>query len=185
MKLSKNQKYTVLCEDKLTHCYIRRFLISQGINGRKIFQLPLPAAGCGEQYVRSQFPKYLNALRSRSYDANVLVVAIDADTKTFQERKSQLFASCETADIPTRTEDDKLLVFIPKRNVETWIKYFYGEAVDEEQDYAHFLKGHESDCYSAADKMSDSFSAENFISDLPALQDAYTEYSNLVKLQNA
>ena len=185
MKLSKKHKYTVLCEDKLTHCFIRRFLLAQGINGRKIFPLPLPADGCGEQYVRMQFPKQLRALRSKSFDSNVLIVAIDADKKTVQERKLQFNDACNAVEIEARTEDDKLLIFIPKRNIETWIKYFDGDIVDEEHDYAHYLNGHESDCYSAADKMAESFSTENFTSELSALQDAYNEYCGLVSQLNA
>ena len=185
MKLSKKHKYIVLCEDKLTHCFIRRFLIAQGINGRKIVSLPLPADGCGEQYVRMQFPKQLRALRSKSFDSNVLIVAIDADKKTVQERKLQFNDACNAVEIETRTEDDKLLIFIPKRNIETWIKYFDGDIVDEEHDYAHYLNGHESDCYSAADKMAERFSAENFTSELSALQDAYNEYCALVRQVNA
>ena len=123
-------------------------------------------------------------MRSKSFDSNVLIVVIDADKKTVQERKSQLTEACNATGIPVRTENDKLLIFIPKRNIETWIKYFDNNAVDEEQDYAHYLNVHESDCYSAADKMSDSFSTDNSIFELPALQDAYNEYINLAKLLN-
>ena len=182
MKLSKTYKYTVLCEDKLTHCYVRRFLIAQGISGRKIFPLPLPADGCGEQYVRQEFPRYLEVLRSKNFDSNVLVVAVDADKKSLQKRKNQLDDACIAAHIPARMENDKLLVFIPKRNIETWIKYFDGATVNEEDDYAHFLNGHESDCHTAAEKMAAEFSIENFTSELPSLQEAYNEYSDLARM---
>ena len=169
MKLSKDYKYTVLCEDKLSQCYFRRFLIAQGVPGRKIIMTPLPAEGCGEQYVRRQFPKYLTALRSKSFDSNVLVVAIDADAKSCDERNGQLDEMCRAEEVSERTKAEKTLVFIPKRNIETWVKHFYGEDVDENQDYAHFLSGHESDCYSAADKMSEDFSNPSFTSDLSSL----------------
>ena len=184
MKLCNSHYYKILCEDKLTQCYIRRFLTAQGISGRRIHSLPLPAAGCGEQYVRQQYPKYLKALRTNNFNSNILIVAIDADTKTFKERKKQLEESCIMCGIPSRTKKDKLLIFIPKRNIEKWVKYFYGESVDEETDCSHFLNGHESDCYKAADNMSDLFSKENFDSTLTALQDAYEEYKALIKLIN-
>ena len=61
MKLSKDYKYNILCEDKLTHCFIRRFLISQGFNTRRINALPLPAAGCGER------PSFSSALSSLQF----------------------------------------------------------------------------------------------------------------------
>lgn len=182
MKLSKDYKYNILCEDKLTHCFIRRFLISQGVNARKINALPLPAAGCGEQYVRAQYPKQLSYLRSTSYVSNILIVAIDADFNTCMERQKQLDEACGNAGVDKRNSKDKLLLLVPKRNIETWIKYFDGETVDEEYDYAHFLNGHESDCYNSADKMSAEFSQTTFSSELSSLQFAYQEYTQLVKL---
>ena len=182
MRLSKTHKYILLCEDKQMHCFIRRFLLSQGIEARKINALPLPADGCGEQYVRLQFPRYLKALRSHSFDSNVLVTVIDADKKSLSERKTQLNEACEVSDVPIRTTKDKLILLIPKRNIETWIKCFNGDAVDEEQDYAHFLKGHESDCYVAADRMSQAFSTEGFVTELASLQEGYKEYSVLIQL---
>ena len=185
MKLSKTHKYIVLCEDKQSLCYIRRFLLTQGIDGRKIFMLALPASGCGEQYVRIQFPKYLKLLRSRNFDSNVFVVAIDADKKTYSERKMQLENTCQSANMPLVQKTDKLLLFIPKRNIETWIKYYRNESVDEEQDYAHFLNGHESDCYTAADKMSNDFSLGTVSDVLPSLQESYRNYEHLVTLLEA
>ena len=157
-------------------------MITQGINGRKIKALPLPAVGCGEQYVRQQYPKQLSFLRSRNFISNVLVVAIDADANTFLERQKQLDETCEKTNVVQRTSQDKLLLFIPKRNIETWIKFFDGETVDEEHDYAHFLNGHESDCYNAADKMAEEFSKQTFTSELSSLQFAYKEYTKLVSL---
>ena len=182
MKLSKDYKYSILCEDKLTQCFIRRFLIAQGISGRKINALPLPAEGCGEQYVRQQYPKQLHYLRSNNFVSNVLLVAIDADAKTCVERQKQLDEYSESVKVSQRAESDKLLLFIPKRNMETWVKYFDGEAVDEDHDYAHFLNGHESDCYNAADKMSEVFSAKSFTSELSSLQFAYKEYTRIIRL---
>lgn len=182
MRLSKTHKYVILCEDKLMACYIRRFLREQGINGRKISTIALPANGCGEQYVRLQFPRYLRGLRSKNFDANVLVVVIDADRESCTKRKKQLKDACTASNVALWSKDDKLLLFVPKRNIETWIKHFNGDVVDENDDYAHFLNGHESDCYPAAKKMSDAFSC-SFSCKLPSLQDAYNEYvrvSNLI-----
>lgn len=184
MKLNKDYRYNILCEDKLTHCFIRRFLISQGVNARRINALPLPAAGCGEQYVRAQYPKQLSYLRSTSYVSNILIVTIDADLNTCIERQKQLAEACENAGVDKRNPKDKLLLLVPKRNIETWIKYFDDETVDEEHDYAHFLNGHESDCYSSADKMSEDFSSPSFSSVLSSLQFAYQEYTHLVKLSS-
>lgn len=181
MKLNKDYKYLILCEDKLTQCFVRYFLKSQGINGRKIFPLKLPAATCGEEYVRKEFPRELENLRSKKYNSVVLVVAIDADALDYNKRKQQLVEACNLASVEAFSGKDKLLFFIPKRNIETWVKYFDGEIVDENTDYAHFLNGHESDCYSAAEKMSNEFSQENIKFNITSLNHAYTDYINLIK----
>ena len=184
MKLSGTHKYIILCEDKLTQCYIRRFLLAQGISWRKISPVALPAAGCGEQYVREQFPRYLQHLRSKLFNATVLVVAIDADIKTCSQRKIQLKNACSVCAVVPQSKSDKLLLFIPKRTIETWIKYFDDETVDESYNYAHFLNGRESACHPAAKKMAYAFSQPTFSSkNLPSLQDAYNEYLRVLRLQ--
>lgn len=182
MKLDIKFKYTILCEDKLTSCFIRKFLIEQGIDRRKITPCPFPLSGCGEQYVRREFPRYLKALRSKNFNSNVLIVAIDADTKSVEERKLQLNGSCSAASIDTIKKSDRLMLFIPKRNIETWICFFDDKKVDEETDYAHCLNGHESDCFPAAVKMCNSFKKLDFSSSLNSLNIAYSEYKSLISL---
>lgn len=179
MRLDKNYRYEILCEDKQSYCYIRYFLIAQGINGRHITPCPFPVAGCGEQYVRQEFPRYLKALRSKNFNSNVLIVAIDSDNKTYNERIEQLNESCDKVSVARRDKKDKLLLFIPKKNIETWIKYFDDGQVDEETDYAHFFSGQESKSRPMAEKMSKKFSEPNASFYLDSLQNAYKEYEVL------
>jgi len=181
LRLNKEYRYTVLCEDKLTQCFVRRFLIASGINGRKIYPLPLPVAGCGEQYVREQFPQQLKALRAKNYNSNVLFTIIDADSYTYEEREKMLEDACKISETDLRKKTDNILLFIPKRNIETWIKHFGGEKVDEKTDYAHFLNGHEKDSYLAAEKMAQEFMKSSITYPLLSLQKAYEEYLQLVK----
>ena len=59
----------------------------------------------------------------------------DADTGTTQARRAQLEAACEREGVPRRQEDDRALLIIPRRNIETWFAYLDGIDVDESNRY--------------------------------------------------
>ena len=65
----------------------------------------------------------------------VLVVVADADNLTVAERIAVLDAKLVEASQPTRRSDEPIFFVIPRRNIETWIYYLVGDAVDEETDY--------------------------------------------------
>jgi hypothetical protein len=138
---------TILCEDLQQQVFARRFLLNRGFHDRKIRVLALPEGkGSGEQYVRKNYSVQVKAYRSLStYRRSVcLVVLIDADTKTVDERLRQLDEALEEDSQSRRQKDEKIAVFVPKRNIDTWIYYLQGETVDEETAYPKLQK--ESDC---------------------------------------
>jgi hypothetical protein len=47
--------------------------------------------------------------------------------------------------------DEAIAIFIPKRNIETWIHYLQGESVDEEREFSKFTN--ESDCKPYVDQL--------------------------------
>ncbi|WP_225912588.1 hypothetical protein [Nostoc flagelliforme] len=81
----------VLCEDRQQEVFARHFLKIRGFNGTIRF-LPCPdGSQSAEQYVRLCYPKEVKAYRSKvSYLSIGLVVVIDADKKTVDERLKQL-----------------------------------------------------------------------------------------------
>ena len=102
-------------------------------------------AGSGEQFVRSEYARQVWAFRSRKYLKNIcLVVVIDADTLEAQERFKQLDSELASISQPVRQSDERIAIFIPKRNIETWIHYLQGTAVNEDDRYRHLER--ESDC---------------------------------------
>ncbi|MDR1971612.1 MAG: hypothetical protein LBQ46_06790 [Treponema sp.] len=127
-------KYTILCEDSQSACFIRRFLKKRHIGRKDIREEISPAGqGCGEQWVRQQYPGELTNIRKHK---GYLIVCTDADRATVLERIQALDAECRKIGVPARTEDDAAALIIPKRNIETWIKYLHGTAVNEDDDYA-------------------------------------------------
>ena len=91
-----------------------------------------PGAGAGDQFVRDNYPAYLDAVRKRG---GILVVMIDGDNYSIAERLKQLNDACTQSGVSLRNTSDKVAVFIPKRNIETWLAYLDGEHVNETDEY--------------------------------------------------
>lgn len=65
-----------------------------------------------------------------------LIVVTDADSHTTAERRAQLDKECDRRDVPQRTASDRVILFVPRRNVETWFEFLDGAAeVDENVSY--------------------------------------------------
>lgn len=148
----------VLCEDILHATFARRFLMGRGFARHEIHQYPLPRdKGCGEQFVRQQFPLALRAYRSTAnYLSQGLVVIVDADTGTVEERAHHLDEACRKQDVPAPRSDERVLLAIPRRNIATWLAYLDGEQVNERDDYLaqeRRYKGREADCGPLVDRL--------------------------------
>lgn len=144
-------KVVLLCEDAQTDSFVRRFLRHRNIRHRDVFAKPLPhGAQSGEQWVRTQFPKELKAIRARQ--GAWLVVVIDADTRTTTETLDWLNAECRTNGVTSRTPEDPVVVAVPKRNIETWFEFLKtGKRPDEEHRYPRLKRV--GDCHALATKL--------------------------------
>ena len=101
-------------------------------------RLPAKASGgSGEKYVRDQFPRQVQACRSAlgKRASALLIVVVDADMETTQRRASQLANALKAASMDNWREDEPIVVLIPKRHVETWIRALLGNPVNEVTDY--------------------------------------------------
>jgi hypothetical protein len=84
---------------------------------------------------RERFVKEVSAYRVRHAKTAVIVV-IDADTATVQDRWKQFDQALEDGGKQlVDVEHEQIARLVPKRNVETWILCLNGHAVDEEADY--------------------------------------------------
>ncbi len=170
--------YTILCEDLQGWVFAYRALLELGIERRDIYRRPFPdnrfhASGggsprpvdgyvvhaCGSQHVRENFAGELALVRKQrrmGRDA-ALVVHVDVDNKTadgrsVQDRHRELDGACAGAEppVPKREEGERVACLVPRRAIETWIRFFVsGAPVDEHTEYPH-LTGHEADAEPAA-----------------------------------
>ena len=122
-------QWAVLGEDLQHLNFVCHWLRGRGVEGR-IRKVALPSgAMAGEQYVRMHYAEEVGLLRRHNFQARGLVVVIDADTETVEKRQSSLDAQIK------RGPGEPVLLAIPRRNIETWIRYLTAPPVDEETDY--------------------------------------------------
>lgn len=128
----------VLVEDSRHATFVRRYLKRLGFTNHGVRIEPLPAGrGCGEQWVRENYSRLVRQCRSRSSRAaTALIVAIDADTGTVNDRVNQLRRGLDQTGLAARDAREKIVHLIPRRNIETWVLCLNGRTdVEEEDDY--------------------------------------------------
>lgn len=183
MKLSNKYQYVILCEDSQMDTFIRSFLKYFDICSRKIRTVPIPAGcGCGEAHVRKSFPKEVQILVSSKYKKSVLVVCIDADSYLYEVRMKELSEAIKELSI--KIEEEMILVWIPKREIETWISFFRGDATDEEMIFIH--NGKPKACRNEAKEMYQYCIGihDTHLSALPSIIRAKDEFEKVCKLQS-
>lgn len=177
----------LLCEDKLHEVFVRRFLKAWGVVGlnRKIYVPPYPEGeGCGSQFVISNFPDQLKAVRSRSA-VTVLIVVIDADNKTVEERKGELEKALEDAGMPKVADDERICCVIPKWSIDTWLAYLQDGNASEDESYKNSLRfqNRESEAHPLIDTLAESCKAQGVLANAPpSLMNACSQFD---KIRNA
>jgi len=73
-----------------------------------------------------------------------LVVLIDADKCSISDRLRQLENAVSEAGRSPRHGDERVAIFVPARNIETWFAYLDGQSVDEKKTYPRLQR--ERDC---------------------------------------
>jgi hypothetical protein len=111
-----------------------------------------------------------------------LVVLIDADTGTLEARLNQLASALDEHEEKNRGSNEAIAIFVPKRNIETWIHYLQGETVNEEDAYAKF-ENNEAVCKTAVEDLADRCYSQSLPEDAPlSLQAACGELQPLLPL---
>jgi len=175
----------ILCEDQQQEFFARHFFLSRGFPRQKIRVRKSPKGkGSGEQYVREHYPQEVEAYRSRSaYRSVGLAVVIDADTQTVEQRLVQLDSALEVDSQQRRQPEEKIAVFVPKRNIETWIHYLKGQTVDEETVYPRLSR--ERECKPYVQKLARDICASGLAEDAPpSLHTACDELQRILPSNN-
>jgi len=175
--VNRNVTAVILCEDLQSQVLLRRYLKTRGF--ARIRVLPLPAA-CGEQYVRENYAVQVSAQR-KSRVAQVLVVHIDADQSTVQNRHHQLERELVKHGLDARGPDEPIAIVVPRYETETWLHHYLGrEVVAETQSYPKFKENQGDAAQPTVNALIDLVDGKNVAPDnLPSLATAISELRRL------
>jgi hypothetical protein len=137
MPTKRGIRVVLLVEDEALECFVRRVLLDLSFQTRDIRVKRSPKGrGSGKDWVTKNYPDEVRAHRAKaSYQENIgIVVGIDADEETVQERGRALDAVLERSGLEKRRSEEKFCLIIPKWNIESWLVYLGGEAIDEDKD---------------------------------------------------
>jgi hypothetical protein len=150
---ARRARLIVLCEDSQHEAFIRRFLKGMGWGNRDMRVIKSPSGrGSAEQWVRENFPSELAAFRNRSHRASTaLLLMQDEDGQGVQHRIDTLRKVCEEQMIPFPTDEERVAIVFPSRNIETWIHYLMGTDVDEQSEYSKLQRPR--DCRDAVEEL--------------------------------
>jgi hypothetical protein len=125
----------LLCEDDPQERLVRSYLKRCGLTTEPPYLVPRNASrevhGGNVGWVLREFPKEFEACRRRhaTHANTLLIVVVDADHLTVVERRGQLHQATEVS------VTDPVVVLIPKRHIETWIRAAIGQTVNETDSY--------------------------------------------------
>lgn len=141
----RNTRVTILCEDITHERFIRQYLIQCGFEDRKIVPFPNLKGKKVNNNNASVISYYADTVKSyrrlRNNQDLAVIVMLDADNKTIEERFKTLHMALDREkgelNQDTRNSGEKIAIFIPTRNIETWFYYINNleQPCDESTDY--------------------------------------------------
>lgn len=170
------QTIVILCEDKQQYLFARYFLQKKGFKGNFDPKICPSGKQAAEQYVRDRYAAEVKAHRSKNYLNICLIVVIDADKSTVADRIKQLDSVLEEK----RDRKEKIAIFVPKRNIETWIHYLQsGEPVDEVAAYNKLAN--QGECKSFVEKLSEQCVQSLSPNAPPSMNEACIELKRIIE----
>lgn len=136
--MSKPSRVIFIVEDELQGRLIYRYLLKRGLGRHDLREKRSPSGrGSAENWVRETFVTETNEYRRRQTRAqSALVVMIDADARSVQDRWNQLDQALRDNDEAVVGRNERIARLVPKRNVETWILCLNEQDVNESADYS-------------------------------------------------
>ena len=121
---------TILCEDIDQERFIREYLICCGLDDRKIKDFGNPKGKTiknNNALILKHYPALIKSHRRRNYRNIAVVVMIDADEDSVSDKMRSLHKKIDEAagnlNKDTRLPNEKVAIFVPARNIETWFYY--------------------------------------------------------------
>jgi hypothetical protein len=182
MAKKKGIRVVLLVEDRMLERFAFAVLNKLGCNSRKIRLIPYPGGTNTKRWVTHKYPEEVKAYRREANNQPnlALLVGTEADELTVQKRCGDLAAALTAKEISPRNLNERIVLWIPKWHVETWILFLSGTNVNENEHYKNRVK------YPDLDSVGKEFvrlfrecQKGSVIDALPSLQTAFHETKRL------
>ena len=176
----------LLCEDSPQERLVKAFLKKCGRETTAPQFLSRVASrlkpGGNDRHVLQEFPAELQRCRNRTARTQLIVV-IDADSVSVEERRRELDRQLRDAGHELLDhEDERAIVLIPRRHIETWLVCLLGESPTEEEDCKKHIRDPGPEHYRPAGGTLREWSRENAPAAptcVPSLQISFPEWRKL------
>ena len=136
MPTGRGVRFTVLVEDRALERFVRECLYVLGVHTREIRIVAYPAGrGSAKQWIDREYPIQVEAHRRRRSENIALVVGTDADEQTVQQRVLRLGEVLQETGREARAPQERIALWVPRWNIETWLLFLSGHEVGEEANY--------------------------------------------------
>ncbi len=128
-----NYRISILCEDIAQYDFIYAYIGLLGVKDkRKVTRLDAR----NNASVLKHYPSAVKSHRQRCQENVALIVMIDADEKTIQERLRDFDEKLDIGKYklnqPTRFDSESIVLLVPIRNIESWFHYIVTNTTDVE-----------------------------------------------------
>jgi len=145
---NKDQKpeVVILCEDIAHERFIRQYLICCGFDGRRIKDFGNPKGrkiNNNNDFVLKHYASLVKSYRRKNFQNLAVVVMVDADESSIYDRIRALNVALNEEEgklnKDLRFPEEKIAIFVPARNIETWFYYInYDKNCNENTDYKNY-----------------------------------------------
>lgn len=132
---------TILCEDIDQERFIREYLICRGLDDRKIKDFGNPKGRTiknNNALIVKHYPELIKTYRKHNFRNIAVVVMIDADEDSLYDKMRDLNIALDeisgNLNQDPRLPNEKVAIFVPARNIETWFQYIEGYSENKECD---------------------------------------------------
>ena len=142
MARRRGVRVTVLVEDRALERFVREVLLLLRFQRHEMrFVMHQAGRGSAKQWVEQRYPSEVRAHRKEAHHQQIiLLVGTEADEQTVADRFRYLASKLTDAGLADRNDNERIALWVPKWNVETWFLHLSGEGVDEKKDYKTKLR---------------------------------------------
>lgn len=180
--MARKVRLVVICEDILHETFARAFLYRRGFKRHQLTFKPAPSGrGDAKQHVCSEVCRELAELRRQPGRNRGILYVTDADNLTVDGRRQSVTSACKGAQLSPPQDDEPVFGFIPKWEIENWLAYLRGEAVDESNNCYRKYNRCESEAYPLAEDLADRCDREDLPDPPPSLLSACNDYPRFLE----